>query len=190
VFQGRYKAVLVDKDSYLLELCRYIVLNPVRAGRGKKPEDWTWSSYRATAGFTRVPDFLTVDWILSQFAKTKQRGQGLYRAFVREGMTGGSPWRDLRGQIFLGDERFVERSKGVLGEKNDLDEIPRIQRYANRPQLSELLGVGVISSKRQRDEAIHEAHVRYGYTLKQIADTLGLHYTTVSKVVREIEKQN
>jgi len=68
VFQGRFKSILVDKDSYLLQLCRYILLNPVRAGLVHTPADFKWSSYRATAGKDAVPEFLTVDWLLNQFA--------------------------------------------------------------------------------------------------------------------------
>jgi putative transposase len=56
VFQGRYKAILVQKDAYLLELSRYIVLNPVRAGMVRSAKDWRWSHYRATAGLTPVAD--------------------------------------------------------------------------------------------------------------------------------------
>ena len=69
LFQGRYKAILVDKDSYLLELCRYIVLNLIRANMLAHPEQYAWSSYGATAGNHAVPSCLSIDWILSQFAK-------------------------------------------------------------------------------------------------------------------------
>jgi REP element-mobilizing transposase RayT len=65
VFQGRYKAILVERDAYLLELARYVVLNPVRAKMVRTAKDWPWSSYRATAGHIEAPSFLSVDWILS-----------------------------------------------------------------------------------------------------------------------------
>ena len=65
LFQGRYKAILVEKDNHLLSLCRYVVLNPVRVGLIERPEGWRWSSYRATIGLIKRPSFLTVDWILS-----------------------------------------------------------------------------------------------------------------------------
>ncbi|MCX5809985.1 MAG: addiction module toxin RelE, partial [Proteobacteria bacterium] len=68
VFQGRYKAIIVDKDSYLLELCRYVVLNPVRANIVNQPQDWKWSSYLPTAGVTKPPECLTIDWILIGFS--------------------------------------------------------------------------------------------------------------------------
>ena len=67
LFQGRYKAILVDKENYLHELCRYVVLNPVRAGIVDSPEEWKWSSYLETAGFRKPPDYLVVDWIAGIF---------------------------------------------------------------------------------------------------------------------------
>ena len=71
VFQGRYKAILVEKESYLLELSRYIVPNPVRAGMVTSPKDWPWSSYRATVGQVKALSYLNVEWVLAAFAKTK-----------------------------------------------------------------------------------------------------------------------
>ena len=67
VFQGRYKAILVDREPYLLELVRYVVLNPVRAGMVTTPEPWRWSSYHATAGQVHAPDWLATEWVLRQF---------------------------------------------------------------------------------------------------------------------------
>jgi putative transposase len=71
VFQGRYKAILIQKESHLLEVCRYVVLNPVRVKATKRVEQWKWSSYGVTAGFGKNPPWLTVDWVLSQFDKRK-----------------------------------------------------------------------------------------------------------------------
>src|SRR5581483_5147718 len=86
VFQGRFKGILLERDSYLLELCRYVVLNPVRAGMLKHPAKYPWSSYCATAGLAPRPDFLTVDWILSQFAKTAASARRRYAEFVLAGV--------------------------------------------------------------------------------------------------------
>ena len=71
VFQGRYKAIIVEKDSHLLELCRYVVLNPVRADMVSKPGEWKWSSYKSTAYAGKIPDYLTTDWVLGQFSEEK-----------------------------------------------------------------------------------------------------------------------
>lgn len=106
VFQARYKAIVVQKDSYVLELARYIVLNPVRAGLVRNAEDWPWSSYRSTGGLARCPAWLKVDWLLSSFAKRKKRAQEKYRLFVSEGTGCPGPWAQLKHQIYLGKIRI------------------------------------------------------------------------------------
>jgi hypothetical protein len=124
VFQGRYKAIIVQKESYLLELARYIVLNPVRAQMVRSAKDWLWSSYRATAGFAAPPDWLETDWILSSFASRKSLAIERYRAFVAEGRNLPSPWEQLRSQIYLGDELFVSNLQASAEKDKDLSEIP------------------------------------------------------------------
>ena len=93
---GRFKAILVEKESHLLELARYIVLNPVRAKMVRSVRDWPWSSYRATSGQTDVPEFLAVDWVLSQLDSDPARAVRAYRRFVRQGQ-GIDVWEELRG---------------------------------------------------------------------------------------------
>lgn len=187
IFQGRYKSILVDKENYLLELCRYVVLNPVRANMVEKPEEWKWSSYGATAGLKTVPNYLTADWILGLFSNNKAEAQKRYRKFVREGIHTGSPWDDLQGQILLGEEGFIEKYKDLLSDKEQIKEIPRPQRYVSRPRLAKLLSKEDKTTRRNR--GIHSAHVKYGYTLKEIADHLEIHYTTVSKAIKGLEEK-
>jgi len=85
LFQGRYKSILIEKDSYLLEVCRYVVLNPVRAGMVERPEEWKWSSYRATAGRETPARCLRVDWVLGQFSHKRAKAERAYRQFVTWG---------------------------------------------------------------------------------------------------------
>jgi len=179
LFQGRYKAILVEKESYLLALCRYIVLNPVRSGKAKEVQDWAWSSYQATAGLAPPPPFLVTDWILGQFAPEKSKAQALYRQFVNS-WPGTSPWDDLRGQIYLGSERFIKdlANEDALAKGNALTEVPRFQRNVNRLGLEEIFG------GRSQEEAIALAYREYGYTMKAIAAYLGVHYATVSRRLR------
>jgi len=181
LFQGRFKAIVVDKESYLLELCRYVVLNPVRAKVVEEAKGWPWSSYLATAGLKPVPGYLSVDWILGLFSAERRTAQKRYRAFVEEGMQAASPWDKLQGQVLLGGEGFVERFKDLLTDRKQVKETQRPQRYVGRPSLTRLFKG--IDTKVGRDGGIHDAHVKYGYTLKEIADHLRIHYTTVSKVV-------
>lgn len=186
VFQGRYKAIVVEKESYLLELCRYVVLNPVRAKAAATPEAWMWSSYKATAGIADVADYLTADWILAHFGKKRKVAQRHYREFVRAGETKGKPWDHLKGQIYLGDDPFILAMKRLVRESDTLLEVPRIQRYADRPDLKELFQA---TGRNDRNGAIVAAHLRYGYTLSAIGRHLGIHYTTVSKIIKA-SKQN
>jgi len=186
IFQGRYKSILVEKGPHLLELCRYIVLNPVKAGLLKHPEQWKWSSYRATAGQSKPADFLTTGWILRQFSRQKAEAESRYVDFVIDGMTMKfeSPWQQLKGHIF-GSSRFVAKMQEQLGEKKEIGEIPRAQRYPGRPPLRELFRE--VNSKQERNTIITTAHRDYGYTMKQIAETLDVHYATVSRAVSRPE---
>jgi putative transposase len=187
IFQGRFKAILVEKEDYLLELCRYVVLNPVRAKSVESPGDWKWSSYLATASEIGAVPCLTVDWILGQFGSDRKRAARSYKEFVMAGLKEDSPWKNLRGQILLGDAGFVDKLKEQLLNKKLIREIPRRQRYLGRPELKAIFGG---KDQRKKKELMHRAHVRFGYTLKEIADYLGLHYTTVSRAVSGYENRN
>ena len=183
IFQGRYKAILVEKENYLLELSRYVVLNPVRARITEKPEEWKWSSYSATAGRKKTPHYLTVDWILGQFGSIRRKAEKQYKKFVLSGIKEESPWKNLKGQILLGKEGFAEKFKDLLAQKKEIKEIPRKQRYATRPTITDIFKEKILD-KQTRDKQICKAHIKYGYTLKEIADYLGVHYTTVSKAIK------
>ncbi len=187
LFQGRYKSILVEKDSYLLQLSRYVVLNPVKAGMVKVPEDWEWSSYQATAGLTTAPDCLSTDWILAQFSEHNTTACERYRNFVWEGLDCQSIWTNLRGGVLLGDEGFVARMGRHLSGKVPSSEIPRRERLLHRPSLGELFSdMGV---KEQREKTAFQAHVEWGYPLKDIAEALGVHYSTVSRMVRRHDSE-
>ena len=110
VLQGRYKAILVDKDSHLLELCRYVVLNPVRAQMVAAVGEWPWSSYLATAGKMACPDWLAAEQVLGLFSSSdRAQARRAYSRFVAEGVDGPSPWSQLKGQIFSRTESFIGR---------------------------------------------------------------------------------
>lgn len=190
LFQGRFKALLVEKESYLLTLCRYVVLNPVRAGLVKRPEEWKWSSYRATAGEERRPSFLTVEWILSQFGSNESEAKKEYKQFVLDGIEEDFPGDALRGQILLGTERFIKKLSEILKEREKIKEIPRIQRYATRPSLDEIFSNKTkLRDRRIKEEIIYSAYTHYGYTLKEIAEYLGVHYATISRAIKRVEEK-
>lgn len=180
LFQGRFKAILVDSDAYLLELTRYVVLNPVRAGMVKKPDDWLWSSYRASVGLEAAAPWLEVDGLLAQFGKRRSLAQQRYAQFVSEGINANSPWSELKGQVFLGDDQFVERMQAYIQADKDVVQIPLAQRRRLPPSLA------VIERQAaDRNAAIIAAHATGGYSYQQIADYFGVYFTTVGKIVRD-----
>ena len=180
LFQGRFKAILVDNDTYLLELARYVVLNPVRAGMVKKAADWRWSSYRASLGLVPEETFLAVDGLLAQFATRRSVAQARYAQFVAEGLKAPSPWQQLKGQVFLGDERFVEQmqSRVAKHQRNDV-QIPVAHR---RPPPASLQQIE--KTVKDRKAAIVQAHGTGAYSYQQIAEHFGMHFTTVGRIVR------
>jgi REP element-mobilizing transposase RayT len=181
VFQGRYKAILVERDSYLLELARYVVLNPLRANMVKRLENWPWSSYLATCGQAASPKWLQTDWMLAQFGRRRSSAIAKYVAFVHEGTRLPSVWAQLQGQIFLGSEAFVRKMQAQIEQKPTLDEIPRAQRRAMTQPLAEF------EKRYQRDEAMARAYLSGQHTLAEIARHFGVHYSTVSRAVRKFE---
>lgn len=181
VFQGRFKGILVDKDSYLLELARYVVLNPLRAKMVKHLEQWTWSSYRATCGQVARPGWLQVDLILSQFSPRRANAIPKYVKFVHEGKGLPTVWSELQGQIYLGTEKFVRKMQALVDKKPPVTEIPRAQRRALKRALSNF------DSEHERDEAIALAYLSGQHTMAAIAEHFGVHYTTVSRLVKGYE---
>ena len=185
LFQGRYKAILVEKEAYLLELSRYVVLNPVRAGMVKNIDDWQWSSYPAMMGDVVVPEWLETDWLLSQFGKSRKVSRRKYKNFVREGIGLLPVWGELKSQIFLGGETFVENLQAIYAVQSndqDLKEIPRLQR---RPMAKSLTWYE--QAYESRDEVIAQAYFSGDYTMKEISLCFDVHYSTVSRAVKKAE---
>ncbi len=183
IFQGRFKAVIVEKDTYLLDICRYVVLLPTRDGITKNINNYKWSSYRATAGRSVLPEFLNIDWILSQFAKRTKNAQAKYRDFIKEGKKSESPLKKVRGQILLGSEKFIERLTPLITKGRKKEDIPKWQRNLKRPKIDEIFKDIKNKTVKQRNKKIKEAQSKHGYTLKEIGQRLGLHYTSVSRII-------
>jgi putative transposase len=186
LLQGRFKSIIVDKEHYLLEPARYVALNPVRAGIAGNPQEWPWSSYSATAGLKPAPPYLQIAPILHCFDSRLEEARQSYRTFVLAGINKESPWKKLKSQVILGSEEFIEQVKPSLtpepqAEKFPSREIPKSQRFALHPSLPEIFGER--KSKKKRDEAIVESYIVHGYTQSDIADFLGIHYTTVSRAI-------
>jgi REP element-mobilizing transposase RayT len=147
VFQGRYKAILVERESHLLELTRYVVLNPVRAGIVERAEDYPWSSYHQTLGSLQGVDWLETDWTLLHFGRDRCEARRRFRDFVAEAAAADyRPWQQLAGQIYLGGEVFRKRVDALLANRPPVAEIPRSQRaLARRPSLDQILGAVTVA---------------------------------------------
>jgi len=187
LFQGRYKAILIQKDSHLLEVCRYVVLNPVRAKMVERPEDWTWSSYLATAGKTKPHPSLTTDWVLGQFSRKRGKAEQEYRQFVQRGIGQKTIWTEVRGQSLLGEDAFMDKLTDHLKKHKDIPEIPRSQRYATRPKLAVLLPDGIEQDQKKLKRRLSEAVEKHGYRQSELARHLGVHYSTISRWLHEYE---
>ena len=194
VFQGRYKSILVDKDNYLLELCRYIVLNPVRARGVRSPEQWSWSSYPATAGMVKAESWLATERVLALFSGSLKQ----YRSFVMEGIGKGSVWEDLRGQIYLGDQNFLERMQERI-EGKAVRGIAKAQMRPMRPGVEEIkravadkYGIKPADVLDRRQGEAYRAAVylmrRAGnLPLGEVADRAGVSAGRVSQIQTQIE---
>jgi putative transposase len=159
VFQGRYKAIVVQKDRHLVELCRYVVLNPVRASLVQTVAAWQWSSYTATAGTNPGPAWFRPRWVLAQFGRTVQRARRAYQRFVAEGLRH-QPWEELKGQMYYGEEAFIKQ----LSQDSQEREIARVQRQPIRPGLAKVVPTG-------SGEEIARAYKDYGYRLRRLRNS-------------------
>ncbi|WP_428356841.1 REP-associated tyrosine transposase [Methyloprofundus sp.] len=179
VFQGRYKGILVERDEYLLELARYVVLNPIRAGMIKNLKDWKWSSYKAMIGEEAAQSWLEAGWVLGQFSKQRKRAIEKYVDFVREGVGLPRIWGNLQNQIFLGSEKFINNILKQINDKETLSEVPWLQRR-KLPKPLEYYD----NTYHDPKKAILNAYLSGGYTLKEVGDYFGRHYSTISRIVK------
>ena len=179
VFQGRYTAILVEKERHLLELSRYVVLNPVRAGLAPEAGSWPWSSYLATAALAPAPPYLHTAWLHSLMGQDGTSSVRAYRDFVAEGGGPSMRWRRaavagvMGGAAFQGEVRSRGPESGA--------EPPRQARRLARPALADL--------RRGQDERgawMTEAYREHGYTMSEIGAEAGLHYSSVSKILKGV----
>ncbi len=146
-------------------------------------KDWRWSSYRATAGLVPSERWLTIRWLLAGFSRRKIETQQAYRRFIAQGKGQPGPWRELRNQIYLGDEGFVDEMQRKISPDTTLSEVPASQRRQVAKPLAyyqEQYG--------DRNTAIIEAYESGAYTMREIGDHFRLHYSRVSRIVNAKDK--
>jgi putative transposase len=198
LFQGRYKAILVEKESYLLELSRYIHLNPWRVKRSIDPIKYPWSSLGSYVGTRALPPWLTVQDILSHFGS---KGKGGYREFVKDGIQQGirTPWEDVRGQAVMGSEGFIEevvrrhdagRKKAKIARQREL--------VGHKPEailaaVGKYYGIRAEQIKSRAQQYTEPRYVasyvmrRYGLLgLREIGERVGLHLSAVGNAVQRV----
>jgi REP element-mobilizing transposase RayT len=142
LFQGRFKGVLVEREGHLLELLRYIVLNPVRCGAIAFADEYPWSSYRATAGIENPPAWLEVDWTLHQFGADRAAALEAFRRFVAEAKGAAyKPWEAIVGQTYLGDEVFCDRAQTLVEAKRRSREYSKAQRTPGNARFNALVAL-------------------------------------------------
>ena len=189
VFQGRYKAWLVEKEEQFLENCRYIVNNPCKARLVQHPAEWTWSSYNSTMGTTKCPPYLHTDFVLSHFGSTRRKAQEKYEKFVMDGIDMDSPLKEAKNQIFLGSDSFVQEMMRQVEDGDTLQNLPRTQKLAGKPALEELFSGKAMKSKRNRNEQIKAAFETHQYSLREIGDYLGLNPNYLSRLLGDMRKK-
>ena len=172
LFQGRFRAFLVDKDSYFLEVLRYVVLNPVRANLVETPEQYEWTSYRATAALADAPRWLRVDEVLARFGTDPQQALSLYRRFVEDGVAEPKRlWDDAVAAMYVGPPDWLARVRNRVESQARASEHVRAQRELLRPRMCDIV-TSVASTM-----AIPEDRIRCGHggTPRAIAAWLGRH---------------
>lgn len=182
LFQGRFKALLIEEQSYLLTAARYVVLNPVRAKIVDDPADYRWSSYRAMAGLESTPSWLTTDKILSLFDKARSRARLKYQKYVHQGIGLPSPLNEARGLI-LGTNQFIDEQRGRLEPKEHLKEFITKQRMNGRPTLDVIFDD--VQNSKQRNNAIALAINLFHYSGTEIGRYLKLDPSTVCAIAKK-----
>ena len=201
LMEDRYKATVVEKEGYLLELCRYVVLNPVRAGIARSAREYAWSSYRATAGEAQAPAWLEVEWTLARFGNDRLRAREAYRRFVAEGKGSGEAESLALEGPFVGSDAFISRMAGLedrasasAGGKGK-SRIPRVGLESVIAAVAEEYGMepSDLTEAWQRGEArmvaVYLARKQTGMTGQQIAEAFGVSGARVSQLVGQVEAE-
>jgi len=191
LFQGRYKAILVEADEYATELTRYIHLNPVRAKMVARPEDYPWSSYRGYIGEGKAPEWLNREFILGCLGKRAADAMKKYRAFVEDllGKEYESPLKETFGTAILGSAGFVEMITAAhLTAKEVERDLPALRKFAARPTLEEILSAikSVIDGdeKLSRQAGMYLCHRHSGEKLRTIGELFSVRESAITEASR------
>jgi len=174
LFEGRYKAVLVQSDAHLLSTVRYILRNPARAGVGHRAGDWTWTSMAETSGSRRAR-FIAIDALLSYVAPSRA-----VALTALERLVASDDDVEIAHPLIDGDDRFVdEHLAGIVPS-------PEHPHRLTRPSRPSLAGLVALDAP----DGIARAHRVHGYSMRQIATHLGVGVATVSRRIAAFERRH
>lgn len=195
LFQGRYKAILIEADEYLTELSRYIHLNPIRVGIVEKPEQYQWSSYRSYTGHSNPPEWLRTGFILSCFAQKTADAQNKYRTFVEDrlGKEYESPLKMVIGTSILGSTAFIDEITTThLQGKEDIN-IPALRQLTRRPTPEEIIKATKTEfpddEKLARRASMYLSRKHSGLSLGEIGANFDVRDTAISESSRRFSRE-
>jgi REP element-mobilizing transposase RayT len=196
LFQGRFKAILVEADEYAVELSRYIHLNPVRAGIVEEPGEYPWSSFQSYIGKNKTPDWLRTGFVLNYFGTNKADAGNRYKTFVEEllGKEYDSPLKGTIGSAILGTPGFVETVTEIhVGKRETERDLPALRQLSIRPSLEEILkSVDTVfgaDKKLARQAGMYFCHRYSGERIKEISKLYKVSESAITEAARMFPKR-
>ena len=191
LFQGRFKAILVEADEYAVELSRYIHLNPVRVGMAGKPGEYPWSSFQSYIGQSKVQDWLKTDFILGYFSKNKADAWKIYRIFVEAliGKEYDSPLLAAIGTAVLGSTEFVESViETHVGKREQSRDLPSLRQLTIRPTLEAIFtavdSVFHSDKKVARQAGMYLCHRYSGQLVREVSKLFKVSESAITEAAR------
>ncbi len=184
VFQGRYGAILCEKENYLKELARYIVLNPVRANIVTSADDWPWSSHRYVMGRETSPPWFSGDYLLSHFSEDPAAARRAYMEFILAGATAKRPLDEVKHQLYLGNVPCAENKKDKESTLQSAEFSRTQKRALVRPLVRYFIGADSFES------AVVEAYNSGAFSMAEIARHCGSSRRTIGRIIRAHEIQS
>jgi REP element-mobilizing transposase RayT len=179
VVQGRFGSRLIQEEKHLYEVSRYIVLNPVKDGFVERPEQWIWSSYRATIGFVPEPSFLKTELFLNMFGTTRSEAREEYRRFVESSSE--QLIEDPSKTAFSG---LPDEAIELLEKKRSMQCFTRADRYQDRIPLESIFGSW------QKNRVERNCRIRFaydnGYNSREISEFLEMDGSTICKIIKSL----
>jgi hypothetical protein len=207
LFQGRFKAHLIEEEGHYLELSRYLHLNPLRAKLVTWPEEWPWGSYRGYARAGAALGWVTYRRVLREFGRKESEARRRYVRFVRAGIEEPPPcpWAGAMGGLIVGSQEFAGRIGHLLTARPADRDLPQLERLRLRPPPERIVAVvaahfgrggsgwaaGSRSDDASRAVAAWLARRRFGYSAGAVARALGYRgHSSVAAAIQRIESGN